>query len=41
VRGPADDLCLVAGRRLEPADSALVAEGPGAEVVLRLIRTYA
>ncbi len=40
VRGPALDWCLVAGRRAEPADTALVAEGPDA-AVLELVRTYA
>jgi uncharacterized protein (TIGR03084 family) len=41
VRGPARDLCLVAARRLDPADTELVAEGPDAERVLALVRTYA
>jgi uncharacterized protein (TIGR03084 family) len=41
VEGPALDFCLVAGRRLDPPDSALVATGPDAEAVLALVRTYA
>jgi len=41
VRGPARDLCLVAARRLEPSDTELEAEGPDAERVLALVRTYA
>lgn len=41
VRGPALDLCLVAARRLNPADASLHAEGIDAEAVLELVRTYA
>jgi len=41
VRGPALDFCLVAGRRLDPRASALVADGPDAKRVLALLRTYA
>jgi uncharacterized protein (TIGR03084 family) len=41
VRGPARDLCLVAARRLDPAETELVAEGPDADRVLALVRTYA
>ena len=41
VRGDALDLCLVAGRRADPADTGLVAEGPDAAAVLDLVRTYA
>jgi uncharacterized protein (TIGR03084 family) len=41
VEGPALDFCLVAGRRREPAASALVATGTDAEAVLELVRTYA
>lgn len=41
VRGPALDFCLVGARRLDPAESSLVAEGPDAEAVLALLRTYA
>ena len=41
VSGPGVDLCAVAGRRLDPAATALVAEGPDATAVLELVRTYA
>jgi len=41
VSGPARDFCLVAGRRLEAAKSALTADGPDAATVLTLLRTYA
>lgn len=41
VSGPAIDFCLVAGRRLEPGQSGLVADGPDAGTVLALVRTYA
>jgi uncharacterized protein (TIGR03084 family) len=41
VRGNATDLCLVAARRVEPDQTALVAEGPDAAAVLALVRTYA
>ena len=41
VRGEALDLCLVAGRRREAADSALQADGVDAAEVLELVRTYA
>jgi uncharacterized protein (TIGR03084 family) len=41
VRGPAADLCAVAGRRTDPAATALVAEGPDGAAVLELVRTYA
>ncbi|MBK5289620.1 MAG: maleylpyruvate isomerase family mycothiol-dependent enzyme [Acidimicrobiia bacterium] len=41
VRGPGVDLCDVAGRRKAPGDTALVATGPDAAAVLRLVRTYA
>lgn len=41
VRGPAADLCLVAGQRLALADAALEGDGPGADVVLRTVRTWA
>jgi hypothetical protein len=41
VRGPATDLCAVAGQRMAAADTALRAEGPDAESVLRLVRTFA
>jgi uncharacterized protein (TIGR03084 family) len=41
VRGPAADLCAVAGRRTDPAATALAAEGPDAAAILELVRTYA
>jgi uncharacterized protein (TIGR03084 family) len=41
VRGPGADLCRVASRRVAPEDTALVATGPDAPSVLRLIRTWA
>lgn len=41
VRGRAIDLCRVAGQRADGADSDLIADGPDAEAVLRLVRTFA
>ncbi len=41
VRGPAYELCRVAARRLDPASTSLQAEGPDADAVLALVRTYA
>ena len=41
VRGDGVELCLVAARRLDPADTGLSAEGPDADDVLALVRTYA
>ena len=42
VRGPRRrPLCAVAGRRVEPATTDLVATGPDADAVLALVRTYA
>ena len=41
IRGSAFDLCLVAGRRRAAAETGLKAEGPDAEAVLDLVRTYA
>ena len=41
VRGDALELCLVAARRVDPAATALTAEGPDADAVLELVRTYA
>jgi uncharacterized protein (TIGR03084 family) len=41
VRGDGVELCLVAGRRRAPSDTALVADGPDAAAVLELARTYA
>ena len=41
VTGDGVELCLVAARRVDPAATGLVAEGPDAEDVLALVRTYA
>jgi hypothetical protein len=41
VRGTGVEFCLVAARRLDPAESALTATGPDAGQVLTLLRTYA
>jgi len=41
ISGDGVDLCLVAARRLSPDDSALSGEGPDADAVLQLVRTYA
>ena len=41
LEGPAEDFCLVAGRRREPSQTALLATGPDAAAVLELVRTYA
>lgn len=41
VRGPAIDLCLVAGQRADAADTALDAAGPDGPAVLELVRTFA
>jgi uncharacterized protein (TIGR03084 family) len=41
IHGPGVDLCRVASRRVAPAATALSAEGPDGESVLRLIRTWA
>lgn len=42
VRGPAGELCRVAGRRLDPQDATgLTTEGPRGTEVLELVRTYA
>ena len=41
IRGSATEFCGVAGRRLDPAATNLVATGADAEAVLRLVRTYA
>jgi uncharacterized protein (TIGR03084 family) len=41
IRGDAEELCLVAGRRVDASDTALAGEGPDAESVLELVRTYA
>jgi uncharacterized protein (TIGR03084 family) len=41
IRGSAIEFCEVAARRLDPAGTGLVATGPDAGAVLRLVRTYA
>ena len=41
ISGDAHELCLVAARRRDPRDTALRGEGPDAESVLELVRTYA
>ena len=41
IRGDALDLCLVAARRADPAATSLHGEGPDADEVLELVRTYA
>jgi len=41
VRGDGVELCLVAARRVDPADTDLEADGPDAAEVLELVRTYA
>ena len=41
IRGDAVELCLVAARRVVPEDTALRGEGPDAQAVLELVRTYA
>ena len=41
VRGDGAELCLVAARRVDPSSTALQGEGPDAESVLELVRTYA
>jgi uncharacterized protein (TIGR03084 family) len=41
IRGPGAELALVAGRRLDPADTSLTGDGPDADAVLELVRTFA
>lgn len=41
IRGPALDLCEIAGQRADAADTGLTGEGPDAEAVLALVRTFA
>jgi uncharacterized protein (TIGR03084 family) len=41
ITGPAEELCQVAARRVSPADTGLTGEGPDADAVLALVRTYA
>jgi uncharacterized protein (TIGR03084 family) len=41
IEGPAGDWCRVAARRVKPAATSLVGQGPAAARVLDLVRTYA
>jgi uncharacterized protein (TIGR03084 family) len=41
ITGSAAEFCEVAARRVDPAATSLVGEGPDAAAVLRLVRTYA
>jgi uncharacterized protein (TIGR03084 family) len=41
VRGTAADLCAVASRRVAPDETGLSGDGPDAEAVLELVRTWA
>jgi uncharacterized protein (TIGR03084 family) len=41
IRGDGAELCLVAARRVDPSNTDLQGEGPDAEAVLELLRTYA
>jgi len=41
VTGDALDLCMVAGRRVDPAATTLSGTGPDVDAVLALVRTYA
>jgi uncharacterized protein (TIGR03084 family) len=41
IRGDGVELCLVAARRVDPAETGLSGEGPDADAVLELVRTYA
>jgi uncharacterized protein (TIGR03084 family) len=41
VRGDGVELCMVAGRRVDPAATGLRGEGPDVDAVLELVRTYA
>jgi len=41
ITGRAEDFCLVAGRRVAPSVTSLVGEGPDADAVLELVRTFA
>ena len=41
IRGDGAELCMVAARRLDPRDTGLQGEGPDADAVLELVRTYA
>jgi len=41
ISGPAVELCEVAARRADPSSTSLHGEGPDADAVLELVRTYA
>lgn len=41
ITGPGFDLCRVAARRVDPADTSLSGTGPDGAAVLDLVRTYA
>jgi len=41
IRGDGIELCNVAARRVAPSDTSLQGDGPDAEAVLDLVRTYA
>jgi MDMPI C-terminal domain len=41
IRGDGAELCQVAARRMAPEDTALTGDGPDADAVLELVRTYA
>lgn len=41
IRGSAVEFCDVAARRVEPDATSLVGDGPDADAVLHLVRTYA
>lgn len=41
IEGEAAELCLVAARRMNAADTGLRGDGPDAQAVLELVRTYA
>jgi hypothetical protein len=41
IRGHGPELCLVAARRVEPRQTSLSGDGPDADAVLELVRTYA
>jgi uncharacterized protein (TIGR03084 family) len=41
VSGPAEELCLVAARRVDPSATGLTGTGPDLAAVLDLVRTYA
>ena len=41
IRGDAAELCSVAARRADPAETGLRGQGPDVDAVLQLVRTYA